>query len=100
VIRPRPRAISTQSLAAVSGPRLSRYHLVRECMSRYISPITVDAVLGKALRASGLASASLADGRIDSVVEEAMIGLRMFVAPNKLPDLMVELAEILERTQH
>ena len=87
-------------MQAVSGARVSPYYLVRECMGRYISPITVDAVLGKSLQASGVGSASLADGRIEAVVEEAMIGLRMFVAPGELAGLMVELAEILERTQH
>lgn len=67
-------------------------------MGRYISPITVDAVLRKSLQASGVESASLADGRIEAVVEEAMVGLRMFVPPGKLPGLMLELAEILGRT--
>jgi hypothetical protein len=87
-------------MPAVSGSRLSRYYLVRECMTRYISPITVDAVLGRSLQASGLSSATLADGKIESVVEEAMIGLRMFVPAGKLPELMVELAEILEGMHH
>jgi len=87
-------------MPAVSGQRLSPYFMVRECLARYISPITVDAVLGKSLQASGVGSASLADGRIDAIVEQAMIGLRMFVPPGELPELMVELAEILERAQH
>lgn len=99
-MRARPRALSAPSLPAVSGARMSPYYLVRECMGRYISPITVDAVLGQSLQASGVGSVSLADGRIEAVVEEAMIGLRMFVPPGKLAGLMVELAEILERIHH
>jgi hypothetical protein len=87
-------------MPAVSGARMSPYVLVRECLSRYISPITVDAVLGQSLQASGVGSVNRADVQIDAVVEEAMIGLRMFVAPGKLPGLMLELAEILERTHH
>lgn len=98
-MRARPRALSAPSLPAVSGARMSPYYLVRECMGRYISPITVDAVLGKSLQASGV-TVSHADGRIEAVVEEAMIGLRMFVPPGKLAGLMVELAEILERAHH
>ena len=99
-MRPRARAFSAPSLPAISGQRLSPYYMVRECLARYISPITVDAVLGKSLKSSGVGSANLADGRIDAVVEEAMIGLRMFVSPSELPELMVELAEILERAHH
>jgi hypothetical protein len=81
-------------MPAISGARVSSYYLVRECMARYISPITVDAVLGKSLQASGVGLASLSEGQIEAVVEEAMIGLRMFVQPSKLAGLMVELAEI------
>lgn len=80
---------------AVSGARLSRYALVRQCMGRYISPILVDSVLGKAMQSRGLALSSLSDEAIEKLVEESMIGLRLFVDPRRLPTLMLELTELL-----
>ena len=89
------RRYSSPNNPAVSGARLSRYALVRQCMARYISPILVDSVLGKAMQSRGLVLSSLSDEAIEAVVEESMIGLRLFVDPIRLPSLMLDLAEIL-----
>jgi hypothetical protein len=81
--------------AAASGSRPSTYALVRECMAQYISPILVDSVLRRALHAAGTTPS--APGTMQKVVEESMIGLRLFVDPHRLPHLMLELADILAK---
>jgi hypothetical protein len=59
-------------------------------MQRYISTILVDSVLDRALKAQ--------QGTPDlhALTEDCMIGLRLFVKERDLPQLMLELAEILE----
>jgi hypothetical protein len=69
-------------------------------MTRYISPIMVDSVLGKAMETRGIASRSMADEQMAGIVEEAMVGLRLFVDARRLPEIMLELAEILERAPY
>jgi hypothetical protein len=80
-----------------SGARPSHYAMIRECMSRYISPILVDSVLRRALELAGKNASS--PGTMEQVVEESMVGLRLFVDPERLPDLMVELADILAKEE-
>lgn len=67
-------------------------------MARYISPILVDSVLGKAMQSRGLVASMLSDDAIEAVVEESMIGLRLFVDPARLPSLMLELTDVLTST--
>jgi hypothetical protein len=95
--RPFARIGSKPAMPA-SGARVSRLALVKVSMARYISPILVNSVLGKAMESRGIQAAyGLPDGAIEAVVEESMLGLRLFVDPHRLPDLMLELAEILQR---
>jgi hypothetical protein len=63
---------------------------LRAIMQRYISTILVDSVLQRALDAH--------PGSVDlqALTEDCMIGLRLFVNERQLPQLMLELAEILE----
>lgn len=65
-------------------------------MERYISPILVTSVLDRALRSRGLGYELLTTATLHEIVEESMIGLRLFVPEAKLPNLMLELAEILD----
>ncbi len=58
-------------------------------MLRYISCILVDSVLERALRARPGAD-------LHAITEDCMIGLRLFVEEQELPNLMLELAEVLE----
>jgi len=64
---------------------------LRSVMQRYISTILVDSVLARALKSDG--------GSLDlhAITEDCMIGLRLFVNERELPQLMLELAEILEQ---
>ena len=93
----RRRPISKPSMQAASVTHASRYALVRSAMAGYISPILVDSVLGKAMQARGIAADGCSGDALSGVVEESMIGLRLFVDANRLPDLMLELVDILQR---
>jgi hypothetical protein len=85
--------------APPSRARPTRPALIRRCMERYISPILVTSVLDKALRARGLSDGPLSMQALHEIVEESMVGLRLFVHESKLPALMVELAEILDEEE-
>ncbi len=63
-------------------------------MLRYISPILVDSVLQRALDTHPPATRGV--GALHALTEDCMIGLRLFVKERELPQLMLELAEILE----
>jgi hypothetical protein len=90
------RPISKPSMPA-SITRASRYALVRSAMARYISPILVDSVLGKAMHSRGVDTGECSGDALSGVVEESMIGLRLFVDASRLPDLMLELVDILQK---
>lgn len=66
---------------------------LRAAMQRYISPILVDSVLHRALDAHPAATRGA--GALHAVTEDCMIGLRLFVKEEELPELMLELADIL-----
>jgi hypothetical protein len=66
---------------------------LRSAMARYISPILVDSVLHRALAVHLDAGGPRA---LQALTEDCMIGLRLFVDERQLPQLMLELAEILE----
>jgi hypothetical protein len=63
---------------------------LRSVMQRYISGILVDSVLERAIQAHP----GVTD--LHTVTEDCMIGLRLFVDERRLPELMVELATVLE----
>ena len=63
---------------------------LRSVMQRYISTILVDSVLDRALRARPGAT------DLHAITEDCMIGLRLFVDEAELPNLMLELADVLE----
>jgi hypothetical protein len=75
---------------------MTRAARIRESMERFISPIMVMSVLDRAILSRGLADRPLSVQDLHDIVEEAMVGLRLFVPDAKLPALMLELAEILD----
>ncbi len=81
---------------AVCGVR-RKYDDVRGCLERYLSKILVDSVMNRALAHHDLKPDELTLQDLEVVVEDAMVGLRLFVAAERLPDVMVELSEILTR---
>jgi hypothetical protein len=88
----RLRAAAT---TAGSGEHALRYSLVREVLLGYLSPILVDSVLERAVKARNLSPRSLTDTDLEELVSDIMVGLRLFVDEERLPKLMLALAEIL-----
>ena len=79
-----------------SLPVNPNYVAVKQTLEQYISAILVSSVLHNAQARRGLTSDNASDAELPGLVTEAMIGLRLFVAADKLPELMLELADILE----
>lgn len=65
---------------------------LRKVMDGYISPILVAGVFESSLKQARMS------GRVEAeaLVERCMIGLRLFVSAEELPNLMLDLAEQLE----
>jgi hypothetical protein len=95
---PLGRALSTMALpdrkrraaTPASGTHSLGIGRLRSVMQRYISSILVDSVLERAMHAHPGAP------DLYAITEDCMIGLRLFVDERRLPDLMVELAAVLE----
>jgi hypothetical protein len=90
----RERPATAERAAPRAGAGSSGTHSIgvgrlRGVMLRYISCILVDSVLERALRARPGAD-------LHAITEDCMIGLRLFVEEQELPNLMLELAEVLE----
>ena len=81
--------------APESGQYPLRFTLIRQILRSYLSPIIVDSVLDKALRARDLKPATLGPGALSEITSDIMVGLRLFVPEDRLPKLMLELAEVL-----
>jgi hypothetical protein len=81
---------------AGSADHAVRYALVREVLLAYLSPILVDSVLQRALLARRLTAGSLNEAELLELASDIMVGLRLFVKEERLPQLMLELADALE----
>jgi hypothetical protein len=79
------------------GRRDSGYERIRQILLGYLSPILVDSVLDRALHARNLSPALLSDAALAEVTADIMVGLRLFVPEERLSQLMLELAETLDR---
>jgi hypothetical protein len=66
-------------------------------LERYVTPLTVDSMLRRSLDHLGLTVEGVTPRNLERVVEEVMVGLRLFCEGHRLPDLMVELAELCHR---
>ena len=83
-------------IASRSGEHALRYGLMREVLLTYLSPILVDSVLTRALQARHLSAASLNGAQLAELASDIMVGLRLFVPEERLPTLMLALADVLE----
>jgi len=72
---------------------------MRAVLLGYLSPILVDSVLDRAMKARNFAPLMLNDVALSEVTADIMVGLRLFVPESKLSQLMLELAEILDEGQ-
>lgn len=78
-------------------PPSNRYERLVAILERYISRSTVSAMLRTVLVERGIAHDRMSPDELASIVEEVMIGLRLFCSPRRLPDLMIELAELCDQ---
>ena len=84
--------LASQSLT----PAERKLERVRVVLGGYISRILVESVLRKAVTAANYSRrGSLTSAQLETIVEDCMVGLRLFVAEEKLPELMLTLTEIL-----
>jgi hypothetical protein len=88
---PAARAPKKYPTSPTSGVRLSRYALIRRCMQAYLSPILVDSILAKSMAACGAAERENTDELLPELVEHSLSGLRLFVDPARLPELVARL---------
>jgi len=88
-----PQRSSKKSLIpAASGVHVSRYALIRRCMQAYLSPILVDSILQKATDACGSSGTyGERDELLPQIVEHSLSGLKLFVEPARLSELIARL---------
>ena len=79
-----------------SGAHNVRLQLMREVLLEYLSPILLDSVLERALHSRRLTVDSVGDRDLAELAADIMVGLRLFVPEERLPQLMLALAEIIE----
>jgi hypothetical protein len=75
---------------------MAPYAQLRSLLLTYLSPILVDTVLNQAMFKRKLSPHTLTRDELRELAPDIMLGLRLFVAEKRLPDLMLELAEIIE----
>ena len=68
---------------------------MREVLLAYLSPILVDSVLERALTARGLTPSTVNEAQLGELTSDIMVGLRLFVDDARLPQLMLDLVEVL-----
>jgi hypothetical protein len=72
---------------------------IARVMSRFISPILVGSVLHKALAERGDSDLEkMTRAELEAFVDSMMVGLRLFVDPADLPELMGELTDFVTGT--
>ena len=84
-------------LTTVEGS--SAYRGLVALMSGYLSVPSVEAMLGVSLEKRGLSADHLQIDDVAEVVAEAMVGLRAFCVPERLPELMLALADYCDHEQ-
>lgn len=66
-------------------------------LEKFVSPITVRSMLNSALAQRDPSQREIDVSNVMDVVGEVMIGLRLFCDQERLPDLMLELADFCDR---
>lgn len=70
------------------------YDRLAMLLERYLSKILVHSVLKASCDRVGVVAADVWPRDMERLVEEAMRGLRLWVSTERLPNLMIELAEL------
>jgi hypothetical protein len=71
-----------------------RFQHIRDCLHKYLSAIMVDSCLKQAMKRRAI-DRPRTPSDLEGIVEEVMVGLRLFVAADRLPQLMLELTDLL-----
>ncbi len=88
------RLRAARRVSSEYGPR---YQQLRQVLIKYLSPVLVDSALERSMNARGLTQLNVETADLSELTSDAMLGLRLFVAESKLAELMLELAEVLEK---
>jgi hypothetical protein len=75
----------------------TRYDRLTQILERYIPRSTMTSMLKAVLDERGIVARSMSAEDMIMVVEEVMIGLRLFRIPARIPELMLELAELCDQ---
>lgn len=90
-------SLSSHSRLRTAPPKGSiTYAAMREVLLRYLSPILVDTVLSRTLHSRRLDPDTATTAQVGELAADVMVGLRLFVAEERLSQLMLDLAEVLE----
>jgi len=84
---------SSSRLGAAPPGASAAYAEMLGILRQYVSGILAESTLTQSLAAHGRSPATFGPADADAVVEHAMVGLRLFCDPGRLPDLMIALAE-------
>lgn len=91
-----PSLSSHSRLRAAPVAASSSYVAMRDVLLRYLSPILVDTVLNRSLHSRHLSADSATPAQVAELASDVMVGLRLFVPEDRLSQLMLDLAEVLE----
>ncbi len=71
------------------------YRALRGLLTQQISTITTDAVLHRWLERTGASADTLTVAQAEQLMDDSSHALRMFVDPEVLPQLFLDVAELL-----
>ncbi len=91
-----PPLSSHSRLRAAAADVSVDYATMRDVLLRYLSPVLVDSVLTRSLHSRRLRPSTLTKAQLAELTSDVMVGLRLFVPEERLSQLMLDLAEILE----
>ena len=91
-----PSLSSHSRLRTAPANASSTYVAMREVLLVYLSPILVDTVLSRSLSSRRLSAESATPAQVAELAADVMVGLRLFVPEERLSQLMLDLAEVLE----
>lgn len=87
---------SHSRLRTAPAKHSSCYGAMRDVLLRYLSPILVDTVLSRSVHSRRLNPELLSPAQVAELAADVMVGLRLFVAEDRLSQLMLDLAAVLE----
>jgi len=81
----------------IEAPTDKRFERLTGILERYITRSTAGAMLRTVMADRGIDAGQMTADDLALLVEDVMVGLRLFCNPARLPDLMIDLAELCDR---